>query len=123
MSHVLSMKEGFLAEWLALPPKEQAQIGAKLKILTGNPRPDGGTKKQLKYLNRQVNRIRSGDYLKFYAEQYGKRVFTLPKHLDERVARLHLGKLGVKLTTLNPEQAAYLGVNEMGPYKPDHYRY
>ena len=57
------------------------------------------------------------------AEQYGKRVFTLPKHLDERVARLHLAKLGVKLTTLNTEQAAYLGVNEMGPYKPDHYRY
>lgn len=66
MSHVLSMKEGFLAEWLALPAKEQAQIGAKLKVLTGDPRPDGGTKKQLKYLNRQVNRIRSGDYRIFY---------------------------------------------------------
>ena len=57
------------------------------------------------------------------AEQYGKRVFTLPKHLDEKVARLHLDKLGVKLTTLNTEQAAYLGVNPMGPFKPDHYRY
>lgn len=66
MSHVLSMKEGFLAEWLALPAKEQAQIGAKLKVLTGDPRPDGGTKKQLKYLNREVFRIRSGDYRIFY---------------------------------------------------------
>lgn len=66
MSHVLSMKEGFLTEWLALPAKEQTQIGAKLKLLTADPRPDGGTKKQLKYLNRQVNRIRSGDYRVFY---------------------------------------------------------
>ena len=57
------------------------------------------------------------------AEKYGKRVFTLPKHLDEKVARLHLDKLGVKLTKLNDEQAAYLGVDPMGPFKPDHYRY
>jgi len=57
------------------------------------------------------------------AEQYGKRVFTLPKHLDEKVARLHLPKLGVKLTQLNTEQAAYLGVNPMGPFKSEHYRY
>ena len=56
-------------------------------------------------------------------EKYGKKVFTLPKHLDEKVARLHLDKLGVKLTKLNEEQAAYLGVNPMGPFKPDHYRY
>jgi adenosylhomocysteinase len=57
------------------------------------------------------------------AEQYGKTVFVLPKHLDEKVARLHLEKLGVKLTTLNTEQAAYLGVNPMGPFKSEHYRY
>jgi adenosylhomocysteinase len=57
------------------------------------------------------------------AEKYGKSVFVLPKHLDEKVARLHLPKLGVKLTTLNTEQAAYLGVNPMGPFKSDHYRY
>jgi adenosylhomocysteinase len=57
------------------------------------------------------------------AEKYGKTVFVLPKHLDEKVARLHLDKLGVKLTTLNTEQAAYLGVNPMGPFKSDHYRY
>jgi adenosylhomocysteinase len=54
---------------------------------------------------------------------YEKKVYTLPKHLDERVARLHLKKLGVKLTTLTKEQADYLGVPEGGPYKPDHYRY
>jgi adenosylhomocysteinase len=54
---------------------------------------------------------------------YERRVYTLPKHLDEEVARLHLEKLGVKLTTLTEEQADYLGVPVQGPYKPDHYRY
>ena len=47
----------------------------------------------------------------------------LPKHLDEKVARLHLDALGVSLTELSPEQAAYIGVPVEGPYKPDHYRY
>ena len=47
----------------------------------------------------------------------------LPKQLDEEVARLHLEKLGVKLTKLTPEQAAYIGVAPAGPYKPEHYRY
>lgn len=50
-------------------------------------------------------------------------VYRLPKHLDEEVARLHLDQLGVKLTTLSPEQAAYIGVQPEGPYKPEHYRY
>ncbi|MDO9510545.1 MAG: adenosylhomocysteinase [Bacteroidales bacterium] len=50
-------------------------------------------------------------------------VYRLPKHLDEEVARLHLAQLGVKLTTLTPEQSAYIGVPANGPYKPDHYRY
>src|SRR6202000_1060156 len=50
-------------------------------------------------------------------------VYTLPKKLDEEVARLHLEKIGVKLTTLTPPQAEYLGVAPEGPYKPDHYRY
>jgi adenosylhomocysteinase len=54
---------------------------------------------------------------------YEKRVYTLPKHLDEKVARLHLDALGVSLTQLTPEQAAYLGVPVEGPYKSDHYRY
>jgi adenosylhomocysteinase len=50
-------------------------------------------------------------------------VHVLPKHLDEKVARLHLDALGVRLTTLTKEQAAYIGVPAEGPYKPDHYRY
>jgi adenosylhomocysteinase len=50
-------------------------------------------------------------------------VYTLPKHLDEKVARLHLDKLGVKLTTLTQEQADYIGVPVEGPYKSAHYRY
>ncbi len=54
---------------------------------------------------------------------YEKKVYVLPKHLDEKVARLHLDKLGVKLTRLTPEQASYIGVPVDGPYKPDHYRY
>jgi adenosylhomocysteinase len=57
------------------------------------------------------------------AGKYGKSVFTLPKHLDEKVALLHLEKIGVKLTKLRPEQAAYIGVPAQGPFKPDHYRY
>jgi len=54
---------------------------------------------------------------------YQKQVYVLPKHLDEKVARLHLDQLGAKLTKLSPEQAAYIGVPVKGPYKPDHYRY
>jgi adenosylhomocysteinase len=56
-------------------------------------------------------------------EEYDKQVYVLPKHLDEKVARLHLDALGAKLTKLRPEQAAYIGVPVEGPYKPDHYRY
>ncbi|TPW32586.1 adenosylhomocysteinase [Martelella alba] len=58
-----------------------------------------------------------------HRDQYEKGVHILPKHLDEKVARLHLDKLGVKLTVLSPEQAAYIGVTPEGPFKPDHYRY
>jgi adenosylhomocysteinase len=54
---------------------------------------------------------------------YENKVYILPKKLDEEVARLHLDKIGVKLTTLTGEQAAYLGVPVEGPYKPEHYRY
>ena len=56
-------------------------------------------------------------------DDYAKQVYVLPKHLDEKVARLHLGALGARLTELRPEQAAYIGVPVEGPYKPDHYRY
>ena len=54
---------------------------------------------------------------------YGNQVYTLPKHLDEKVAALHLGKLGAKLTTLKPDQASYINVPVQGPFKPEHYRY
>jgi adenosylhomocysteinase len=56
-------------------------------------------------------------------EDYDKQVYVLPKHLDEKVARLHLDAVGAKLTELRPDQAAYIGVPVEGPYKPDHYRY
>jgi len=55
--------------------------------------------------------------------EYGNEVYILPKHLDEKVARLHLDKIGVKLTEMTPDQAAYIGVSPNGPFKPDHYRY
>jgi adenosylhomocysteinase len=55
--------------------------------------------------------------------QYEKQVYTLPKHLDEKVAALHLAKVGAKLTRMTPEQAKYIGVGENGPFKPETYRY
>jgi adenosylhomocysteinase len=55
--------------------------------------------------------------------KYKKQVYVLPKHLDEKVARLHLDKIGVKLTTMTDKQASYIGLNKAGPYKPDSYRY
>src|SRR3979411_2071462 len=55
--------------------------------------------------------------------QYDRKVYTLPKHVDEKVASLHLGKIGAKLTNLTQKQAAYLGLAQEGPFKPDHYRY
>ena len=56
-------------------------------------------------------------------EKYENQVYVLPKQLDEKVARLHLGKLGVKLTELTPQQAEYMSVSAEGPFKPSHYRY
>jgi adenosylhomocysteinase len=56
-------------------------------------------------------------------DEYQPGVYILPKHLDEKVARLHLARIGVKLTTLNKEQADYIGVTVEGPFKPEHYRY
>ena len=56
-------------------------------------------------------------------DNYKRQVYVLPKHLDEKVARLHLGKLGAKLTELSTQQADYLGVGKQGPFKPEHYRY
>merc|ERR1712156_1293746 len=56
-------------------------------------------------------------------DKYKREVYTLPKELDEKVARLHLNHLGVRLTELSDEQAKYIGVSKSGPYKPSHYRY
>jgi len=61
--------------------------------------------------------------IELWRNNYDIGVYRLPKHLDEEVARLHLQKIGVKLTELTPEQADYIGVSKSGPYKPDHYRY
>lgn len=61
--------------------------------------------------------------IELFTKDYEVNVYRLPKHLDEEVARLHLEQLGVKLTVLSPEQAAYIGVKQNGPYKPEHYRY
>jgi adenosylhomocysteinase len=63
--------------------------------------------------------------MELYAHRdfYERKVYTLPKHLDEEVARLHLEQLGAKLTKLSEEQAAYIGVPVEGPFKPDYYRY
>lgn len=61
--------------------------------------------------------------IELYTKKYETDVYRLPKHLDEEVARLHLDQLGVKLTKLTPDQAAYIGVDADGPYKPEHYRY
>ncbi len=55
--------------------------------------------------------------------QYQKKVYVLPKKLDEKVARLHLGKIGVKLTELSDKQSDYISIPKAGPYKPDTYRY
>lgn len=57
------------------------------------------------------------------ADHYENQVYMLPKHLDEKVARLHLAKIGVELETLDEEQAKYIGVAVEGPYKPEYYRY
>lgn len=55
--------------------------------------------------------------------KYENKVYMLPKHLDEKVANLHLKKIGVELDVLSPEQAKYIGVEKTGPFKPDYYRY
>lgn len=70
-----------------------------------------------------TNQVMAQIELHTNADSYEKKVYTLPKHLDEKVARLHLDKLGVKLTQLSADQASYIGVPVQGPYKPDHYRY
>ncbi len=73
--------------------------------------------------NSFTNQVLAQMELWLRGDNYGKDVYTLPKHLDERVAILHLQRINAKLTKLSPEQAEYIGVSVDGPYKPDHYRY
>ncbi|CAN5203916.1 adenosylhomocysteinase [soil metagenome] len=73
--------------------------------------------------NSFTNQVLAQIELYAHGENYDKQVYVLPKYLDEKVARLHLDALGVKLTVLTDEQAAYIGVDPAGPYKVDHYRY
>jgi adenosylhomocysteinase len=73
--------------------------------------------------NSFTNQVIAQIELYAHTDRYELNVYTLPKHLDEKVARLHLDALGAKLTELQPDQAAYLGVPVEGPFKPDHYRY
>ncbi|MFC6354826.1 adenosylhomocysteinase [Luethyella okanaganae] len=73
--------------------------------------------------NSFANQVLAQIELYCFPERYPIGVYVLPKHLDEKVARLHLDALGVELTTLSPEQAGYIGVSVDGPYKVDHYRY
>src|SRR5690554_609560 len=73
--------------------------------------------------NSFTNQVLAQIELAQHRDKYQNQVYVLPKVLDEKVARLHLDKLGVKLTKLTPQQADYLGIPVEGPYKSDHYRY
>jgi adenosylhomocysteinase len=73
--------------------------------------------------NSFTNQVLAQIELFCHGERYQKQVYVLPKHLDEKVASLHLGRIGAKLTRLTDKQAAYLGLSQDGPFKPDHYRY
>ncbi|HVN43328.1 MAG TPA: adenosylhomocysteinase [Steroidobacteraceae bacterium] len=73
--------------------------------------------------NSFTNQVLAQIELYKHGAKYGKQVYVLPKHLDEKVAQLHLERIGAKLTTLTAEQAAYIGVSVQGPFKPEHYKY
>jgi adenosylhomocysteinase len=73
--------------------------------------------------NSFTNQVMAQIELFHHGRGYEKKVFVLPKSLDEKVARLHLDQLGAKLTRLRPDQAAYIGVSPDGPYKPERYKY
>ena len=75
------------------------------------------------FTNQVLAQIELWEDSKAPKKKYENKVYMLPKHLDEKVARLHLEKIGVKLTEMSKEQADYIGVKQEGPYKPEHYRY
>ena len=70
-----------------------------------------------------TNQVLAQIELWHHADNYERQVYMLPKHLDEKVATLHLKKLGITMTELTPAQATYIGVPQSGPFKPDFYRY
>jgi adenosylhomocysteinase len=73
--------------------------------------------------NSFTNQVLAQIELHKHGKKYGNDVYVLPKHLDEKVARLHLERIGARLTELTEEQSAYLGIPAEGPFKPDQYRY
>jgi len=73
--------------------------------------------------NSFTNQVLAQIELWIRGDEYENQVYVLPKHLDEKVARLHLERIGAHLTELRDDQARYISVNVAGPYKPDHYRY
>ncbi|MGE0809137.1 MAG: adenosylhomocysteinase [Immundisolibacter sp.] len=73
--------------------------------------------------NSFTNQVLAQIELHVHGERYDRQVYVLPKHLDEKVASLHLGRIGAKVTRLTDKQSAYLGLSQDGPFKPDHYRY
>jgi adenosylhomocysteinase len=73
--------------------------------------------------NSFTNQVLAQIELFAHGKQYEHRVYVLPKALDEKVARLHLDRIGAKLTTMTAEQERYLGIPAAGPFKPEHYRY
>jgi len=75
------------------------------------------------FTNQVLAQIELWEDSKMTTKKYENKVYMLPKHLDEKVARLHLEKIGVKLTEMSKDQADYIGVEQSGPYKPEHYRY
>ena len=75
------------------------------------------------FTNQVLAQIELWEDSKAKNRKYENKVYMLPKHLDEKVARLHLEKIGVKLTEMSKKQADYIGVPQDGPYKPEHYRY
>ena len=75
------------------------------------------------FTNQVLAQIELWEDSKATPRKYENKVYMLPKHLDEKVARLHLEKIGVKLTEMTKEQADYIGVDQAGPFKPEHYRY
>ena len=118
------LKGGTQDSWLRPRAKRLAWVGPlvlaegrllNLGCATGHP--------SFVMSNSFTNQVMAQMELFGHPDFYERKVYTLPKHLDEEVARLHLGKLGVKLTRLTEAQADYLGIPQDGPYKPEHYRY